>query len=218
MEGMGEMGTADQMGTADEMGPADEMGAADVLGASGSVVVRRMRVADLPAYAEWLQPHHEWHEWDGPYYAKPTPAEIDNRVQILTRELMGQSLTPPNRAVIVHKDRPRDLIGTVSWYWESEETNWRRMGITIYDPSVRGQGVGTSALAAWTTYLFQVTDVVRLDFATWSGNLGMLSVGKKLAFTEEARFRRARVVKGHHFDSVVMGVLREEWQPADVTS
>ncbi|MEV0950798.1 GNAT family protein [Promicromonospora sp. NPDC050249] len=86
------------------------------------------------------------------------------------------------------------------------------MGVTVYDPAVRGQGIGRTALALWTSVLFERTPWVRLDFATWSGNEAMLGVGKALGFVEEARFRQARVVDGVRHDSVVMGVLRGEWQ------
>ncbi|MBD5787849.1 GNAT family N-acetyltransferase [Cellulosimicrobium terreum] len=63
-------------------------------------------------------------------------------------------------------------------------------------------------------YLFSATDWVRLDYATWSGNAPMLGVGRALGFTEEGRFRQARVVDGVRHDSVVMGVLRDEWERA----
>jgi beta-glucosidase len=46
----------------------------------------------------------------------------------------------------------------VNWYWESRETDWRRIGIGIYAPSVRGQGIGTEALRLWTRYLFDTTE------------------------------------------------------------
>jgi RimJ/RimL family protein N-acetyltransferase len=103
------------------------------------------------------------------------------------------------------------LIGTVSWYWESEVTQWARMGIVLYDPDVRGRGVGREALALWTSFLFDRTDWVRLDLATWSGNQAMMTVATSVGFVEEARFRRARVVDGVRYDSVAYGVLREEW-------
>lgn len=59
--------------------------------------------------------------------------------------------------------------------------------------------------------------MVRLDYSTWSGNTHMLAVGRglgfsDLGFSEEARFRDAREVRGARFDSVVMGVLRSEWE------
>jgi RimJ/RimL family protein N-acetyltransferase len=67
-------------------------------------------------------------------------------------------------------------------------------------------------VALWTSYLFATTDIVRLDYATWSGNIGMCRIGSKLGWTEEGRFRQARVVEGRRYDSVVYGVLRSEWE------
>lgn len=32
-----------------------------------------------------------------------------------------------------------------------------------------------------------------------------------IGFKEEARFRKARIIKGEYFDSIGMGILREEW-------
>lgn len=53
--------------------------------------------------------------------------------------------------------------------------------------------------------MFSNTKVPRLDFATWSGNLGMLRIGQRLGFVEEGRFRQAREVDGVLYDAVVMG-------------
>lgn len=116
---------------------------------------------------------------------------------------------PPRRAVI---DVGDGLAGTVTWYWESEISGWRRLGIVLYDPVTWGCGYGSEAFELWLDHLFDTTDDVRLDFATWSGNSGMIGIGRRLGMVEEGRFRQARVVEGRRYDSVVMGVLREEWE------
>jgi RimJ/RimL family protein N-acetyltransferase len=173
-----------------------------------AVALRGWTAPDLDAFRAWLRPEHDWHRWDGPYYPVPTDEEADALVSALARPSGGEAL-PPRRLVV---DVGGELVGTVAWYWESRETEWARMGVTVYDPTARGRGIGRTALALWTTFLFASTPWVRLDFATWSGNEAMLGVGKALGFVEEARFRQARVVDGVRHDSVVMGVLRSEWQ------
>ena len=40
----------------------------------------------------------------------------------------------------------------------------------------------------------------------------MCRVARKLGFTEEARIRRARKVAGEHYDRMIYGILREEWE------
>ncbi len=126
-------------------------------------------------------------------------------------EATAPELPTPRMRLAVADITDDRLLGSVGWYWESQETDWRRIGIVLYDPAVWSGGRGTEAVALWTTYLFETTDVVRLDCATWSGNARMCRVGEKLGWTLEARFREARVVDGQRYDSVVYGVLRSEW-------
>ena len=185
--------------------------------ASPPVRLRPWTATDLPVYREWLRPHHDWHRWDGPYFDRPTEGEADAMVARLEEAVAGrggivgaEAGLPPAQLVVA--DREDDsFCGVVSWYWESRETEWARMGIVLHDPRLRGRGMGASALEQWTTLLFAATTWRRLDLATWSGNSAMCGVAESLGLTREATFRRARVVAGEVYDSVVYGVLREEW-------
>jgi len=183
------------------------------IGESRGILLRHFTLEDLPGYRAWLQPDQEWHLWNGPYGAPMDSAQVDLRVERL-RGLIEDGtlrLPPIERAVVAMADDPEGLVGMVSWHWEAEESDWRRMGVSVFDPDVRGRGTGTEALRIWTDYLFENTEVVRLDFSTWSGNTRMLGVGHRLGFVEEARFREAREVRGERYDSVVMGMLRRDW-------
>lgn len=105
-----------------------------------------------------------------------------------------------------------ELIGTVTWTWESVETHWPLVGISIFDERLWGHGIGSEALGLWCEYLFDtLPQIVRLDLRTWSGNIGMVSLARKLGFVEEARFRNARIVDGEYFDGLGFGILRHEW-------
>lgn len=188
------------------------MGTEPFLMHGARITLRDWRVEDIVSLHDWLKPHHRWNDFDGPYFPRPTVEESDAFCTKLMDQVTHREWETPRRRVAITIPPDNRLIGMVSWYWESRETNWRRVGITLYDPAYWGQGIGTEALALWTMYLFHTTDIVRLDFATWSGNVGMMRVGEKLGFTLEGRFRKARIVRGEYFDSVVMGVLREEWE------
>ena len=179
-----------------------------------TVTLRDWRLDDIPIYRRWLEPGHEWQNWDGPYCRRPTETESDVAAARLTQRVARGDWPTPRRQLVIAASDTDALLGTVSWYFESEESDWRRMGIVLYDPASWSGGLGTEALALWTDYLFATTDVVRLDFSTWSGNVGMCRIGQKLGFTEEARYRQARSVRGERFDSVVYGVLRSEWNSA----
>lgn len=156
-------------------------------------------------------PDRPWHDTNGPYFGRPAQAELD-AVRRRLVETADAELPDPRTSLAVVRRSDDLLVGSVSWYFESEETDWRRMGIVLWDEAVWGQGLGAEALALWTGYLFERTDALRLDVATYSGNPGMIALARRLGFVEEARIRRARRWAGGVHDAVVLGVLREEWQ------
>ena len=168
---------------------------------------------DLELYRFWYTGDKAWKKFDGPYYQKPTPAEVEETINTLKLKIISNNWDTPRQRMVIATETDDQLIGTVSWYWQSQETNWKSIGIVIYDENYWSGGIGSQALQLWVNYLFEnCSDIVRLDLRTWSGNERMMNLGKKLGFKEEARFRKARIVDGVYFDSIGMGLLREEWE------
>lgn len=178
------------------------------------VHLRDWILTDLEVFSYWLQPGHRWQELDGPYYKTDhTPESILNLVERIKTRIETNNLSTPRQNLIIADPLDNRLIGQVSRYWISEETNWLAAGIVIYDPELWGKGYGTEALELWTNYLFDAfPQIVRLDLQTWSGNTGMMRLAIKLGYQLEARFRNARIVKGDYYDALGYGVLREEWR------
>ena len=104
------------------------------------------------------------------------------------------------------------IIGTVSYYWEHEPSKWLEMGIGIYNSRYWSGGYGTRALKLWINHLFNSMPLVRVGFTTWSGNQRMIKVGEKLGMQMEARLRKCRFYNNEYYDSIRMGLLREEWE------
>lgn len=145
----------------------------------------------------------EWKKWDAPYY-EHTPVTFEKYVE------NKDSLVDQDHFWAIEVDG--DLIGTVSYYWEHQPSYWLEMGIVIYDPTYWSGGYGTKALAMWIRRLFDTLPLVRVGFTTWSGNHRMIKVGEKLGMTMEARIRKTRLYNGVFYDSIRMGLLREEWE------
>jgi RimJ/RimL family protein N-acetyltransferase len=177
------------------------------------LALRDMHIPDLEAFSYWMQPGHEWQKTDGPYYPHPSEQEIAEMVSKLA-EFIGSQNWPDLRQRFVVVDIQGDnVIGMVTRYWISKETNWTAIGISIYDPEFWGKGYGSEALGLWCQYLFDhEPKFVRLDLRTWSGNIGMIKVAQKLGFKEEAVFRMARIVEGEYYDGLGYGILRTEWE------
>lgn len=173
-------------------------------------VLRDWTPGDVARYREWLRPEHDWHDTNGPYFGRPNEAEAD-RAAARAREVLARPPVPRTMLVVCRPDDDT-LVGMVNWYWECRETDWRRIGIGLYDPTVRGHGLGTEALRLWTAYLFDSTDALRLDLSTYSGNVAMCRAAQAAGFVLEGRLRAARRWSGGVHDAMIYGVLRDEWR------
>lgn len=177
-----------------------------------SIILRDYLEKDLDTIKEWEIGHHKWMEFNGPYYPIDPPEKVEEHCLFLQQKIAKNDWPSPRRKMVIASKNNTDIMGTVSWYWQSKETNWLSIGLVIYSTENWGKGIGHQALKLWNQYLFNTNDsLVRLDLRTWSGNAGMVRLGEKLGYRVEARFRKARIVKGKYYDSIGMGLLKEEW-------
>ncbi|MFP7494871.1 GNAT family protein [Terribacillus saccharophilus] len=168
------------------------------------VVIRPPREEDGPTLwkLKYGEEEPEWKKWDAPYFTfLRLPEE-----EFLACFRYGDD--SPELWVIETDDK---IIGTVGYYWEHEPSKWLEMGITIFEPAYWNGGYGTAAMKQWITHLFDSMPLVRVGFTTWSGNKRMVRLGEKLGMTMEARMRKCRFYNGEYYDSIRMGLLREEW-------
>jgi RimJ/RimL family protein N-acetyltransferase len=177
------------------------------------VRLRDWMLSDLEEFSYWLQPGHRWQELDAPYYKKTTSEAVIDTITRIRARIETGNVSTPRQNLIIAEPNYNGLIGQVSRYWISEETNWLAAGIVIYNPVLWGRGYGTEALSLWTDYLFDsFPNIVRLDLQTWSGNTAMMRLASKLGYRLEGCFRNARVVGGAYYDALGYGVLRQEWR------
>ena len=105
------------------------------------------------------------------------------------------------------------LIGMVSYYWENEATQWLNIGIIIYDETYWSQGIGTRAMQQWLDIIFDLyPELEHIGLVTWSGKPGMMHSATKLGMQQEARIRKVRYYQGVYYDSLMYGILRDEWE------
>lgn len=144
----------------------------------------------------------EWKLWDAPYYEHHALA-----YEVFLEKCSDWIENDQMKVVLINQQ----IVGTVSYYWEHEPSNWLEMGILLYEQPQREKGYGTRILKLWIQHLFDSLDLVRVGYTTWSGNHRMIRVGEKLGMTMEARLRKVRYWNGTYYDSIRMGILKEEW-------
>jgi len=161
----------------------------------------------------WNNPSREFHKFNGPYYAKNSEQELRKYVEDLKLLLLkGRKDVLENKKIIADKDTD-EIIGTVNWYWKSQETLWMEVGIVIFNEEYWGHGIGCKALKMWIKEIFvQNPKLIRIGLSTWSGNERMMNLAEKIGLKKEAVYRKARIVNSEYYDSVSYGILKEEWE------
>jgi RimJ/RimL family protein N-acetyltransferase len=171
------------------------------------VTVRKLHKEDIPKLWQFIYgtPNPEWKKWDAPYFPLGY-INIEKYKEDLKNTLDSNEV---DKVAIIEKDN--EIVGTVSYYWEHEPSKWLEVGVTIFESKNWSGGIGTDALTLWIDYLFANLDIARVGLTTWSGNERMIKCAEKLGMIMEGRMRKCRYYNGNYYDSIRMGVLREEW-------
>ena len=176
-----------------------------------NLIIRPVKEEDLPELWKIIYGDEfpEWKKWDAPYYSHR---------QISYAEYYSKKEKTIDQENLWAIEIDGLVVGTISYYWEHKPSNWLEIGIGIYNPEYWSGGYGTKVMRLWINHLFNSMPLVRVGYTTWSGNDRMVKVGEKLGMTMEARLRRCRFYNGEYYDSIRMGLLREEWEDNPVFS
>lgn len=178
----------------------------------GEIVLRCVEKEDLTELYELIYSEDvpEWKQWDAPYYALEHESYEDFERSMLRRLGATQNNSDPDSIRIIELNGR--IVGTISYYWEHRPSMWLEMGIVLYRSAQWGRGIGTRVLQMWSSHLFEQLPVARVGLTTWSGNERMMRSASKAGLQVEGRMRKCRIVDGKHYDSIRMGMLREEWE------
>ncbi len=86
------------------------------------------------------------------------------------------------------------------------------LGISIGNREYWGHGYGREAIQLLLDYAFRIRNMNRVWLSTNSGNTRAQRACLACGFKEEGRLRDHVWVAGKYEDTVLMGILRSEWQ------
>lgn len=167
--------------------------------------IRPIKNADLLRIWELIYKNEEpeWKKWDAPYYPHH-PITYEKFLETKETWIDASDCW----AIVVDGV----IRGVLTYYWEHEPSKWLEMGIVLHENTSWSKGLGTRAMTLWMKHLFTTMPLERVGFTTWSGNIRMMRVGEKLGMQLEAKIRRVRFYEGVYYDSIRMGILRDEYE------
>lgn len=181
---------------------------AKIVQSGKKVTLRTPEQSDIPILysLRYGQEKPEWKNFDAPYFPLDACTESEFQQRI---EQKNNSNEIPDEMIIEVEGK---IIGVITFYWEYKPTRWLEIGIVIYLPEYWSGGYGSEACVLWIDYLFSQLEIERVGLTTWSGNPRMMRCAEKIGMQLEGRMRKCRYYNGEYYDSIRMGVLRDEWE------
>jgi RimJ/RimL family protein N-acetyltransferase len=103
------------------------------------------------------------------------------------------------------------LLGYIRLFWIEWTNATGGIQIAIGNPEERGQAYASEALGLALRFAFQELNLYRLSAFAAEDDPAGIELLQKAGFTEEVRRRKAIQRDGQTCDSLLMGLLRDEW-------
>lgn len=185
----------------------------------GVVTLRDFIEADIADYVRWETVETEWKLWDAPWEHE---GHTEEQRAVALEEDIAWMRSYAREMAAFPDDAPRrrfevcveggdvtapEHIGGVSTYRIddgysiAEDGAHLALGIDINSMAARGKGYAERALHLFIRYLFDQGERA-LYCQTWSGNVRMIGLARKLGFVECCRKKGIREVRGERFDGL----------------
>ena len=162
-----------------------------------NVNLRRAEKADVSLIMEW---------WGNSKYM----GDYQDVMRISKAKMEKVMLEDTVFFIIEKKDGAK--IGHIGGYMHGWMTGrMMEIGFALV-PGERRRGYGTEAIQMIVDYLFQETDVVRVQAPTGTENIPSQRSLEKAGFSREGTMRKSWYARGEYIDQHLYSILREEWK------
>ncbi len=180
---------------------------------SGALVkLRAVELSDLDRYVEWINDAEVTQ-----FLATQAPHPV-SRVQ--EEEWIRQAVTqtrPPEITYAIETLEDGRHIGSVSLHRVGHLAHHSELGVLIGDKAYWNRGFGTDAITTMLRLAFEELNLNRVYLQVNADNGRAIACYRKCGFIEEGRLRQDRYRNGRYDDTLIMGVLRDEFRALEAT-
>ena len=176
--------------------------------------LRAVEKDDLPHFVKWLN-HPELRA----YVSKYLPIGQGQEERWYDRNLgQGDTQTwaidaqPADMAV-----GPWMHIGSCSFLYVDDRNRSGEIGIVIGANDYWGRGYGTDAVQTLTGWGFNTLNLNRVFLRVFADNARAIRCYEKVGYQVEGRLRQDNYYNGAYRDTLIMAVLRAEWEQAQAS-
>jgi ribosomal-protein-alanine N-acetyltransferase len=169
----------------------------------GVVVIRRLTVADAPAFAQGFV--------DDPTLGVMVGTETDpTAADVEANELAERPGALPALA-IGDATRNGEFLGGTGLYRLDLRHRRAEVGFWLL-PHARRRGLGSRAVRLLTSWAFDTLELDRMELTTTPDNAASRALATKLGFTDEGTMRARNLERGRRVDVMMFAVLKDEWR------
>ncbi len=137
------------------------------------------------------------------------PHSVKETEQFLQSMLEGSS---EMKGFVIADKATEEYIGQI----DLVKTDWKNrlvtMGIVIGNPGLQGKGYGAEAIMLLQDFVFNRMNMNKLELNVHDFNQKAYRCYVKCGFVEEGRIRQRYFVNGRYTDTIVMGILKAEYE------
>ncbi|HEU5252167.1 MAG TPA: GNAT family protein [Solirubrobacterales bacterium] len=171
------------------------------LDALGVRPLEAVDAAELNALIEANRDHlARWLPWAAGQDLPGTERFVAEAEAQLARDDGFQARIAPERKIV-------GVVGFHSVDWVNRNTS---LGYWLAEDA-QGRGTMTAAVRALLDHAFGEWKLHRVEIHCAPENRRSRAIPERLGFSEEARLRETELIDGRYLDSVVYGLLAEEW-------
>jgi RimJ/RimL family protein N-acetyltransferase len=169
-------------------------------------------MSDLERYVAWIN------DPEVTQYLAAQPPYPVSRVQ--EEEWIREAVTqtrPPEITYAIETLADGRHIGSVSLHRVGNTAHHSELGIVIGDKTYWNRGFGTDAITTMLRLGFEELNLNRVWLEVAADNARAIACYRKCGFIEEGRLRQDRYRNGRYDDTLVMGILRDEFRALEAS-
>lgn len=169
-----------------------------------SVGLRGMIRDDLPVYRQWLA-----NEKVNQYLEMGWKPLADIELEAVYKEATESQITVVFVVCDLETNKPVGTTGLYLIHWPGRRAQFR---ILLGEPGCYNRGFGTEVTRLVVDYGFNILNLETIYLGTNAENQGALKCYENAGFIREGVNRKFVYRNGRYYDSVMMSVIREDWQ------